>query len=173
MVGVGLLIHVGLIILIPFRLGGPGGPPLIGGFPTADLLLNIGNLAHWLIEGVGYVFVFSAYLAESRTKPEALLASQFGPIFVAREAFSALFEGFTFVLLAATLLEVVMNYLTSRLRNTLYVVTGFLLLTLAHLTFILFQFSGFSTSVYVLGHIFQLSGFVLLLFALTRRAPVT
>lgn len=173
MIGIGLLTHVGLIILIPFRLGGPGAPSPFGFFPTADLFLNFGNLARWLIEGIGYVFVFTAYLTESRTKLEGLSAAQIGGIIVARDAFSAVFEGFTFVLLAATFFEVLMNYLSSRLRNTLYVVAGFLLLTLAHLTFILFPISGFDPTVYVFGYVLQLSGFLFLLFALTRKTPVT
>ncbi len=173
MIGIGLLMHVGLIILIPFRLSGPAGPQGFGFFPTADLFLNLGNLARWLIEGLGYLFVFSAYLTESRTKAEGLVAAQIGGVIVAREAFSAIFEGFTFVLLAATLTEVVMNYLSSRLRNTLYVIAGFLLLTLAHLTFILFPFTGFDLTAYVLGYVFQIAGFLFLLFALTRKAPVT
>lgn len=180
MIGFGLLIHVALLLLVPFlnipppyRPSSPFNPPSPGFAFSPGLILLLGNLLHWIIEGIGYLLISSAYLFQSRTQTATTTALQIAPISIALLTFNSTFDAFALVLLVAVLIQVLQTYLASRHRNTFYVVLGFLSLALAHVTFILFAFIEYSTTIYVLGHVLQLSGFLLLLFALTRKPPVT
>jgi hypothetical protein len=124
---------------------------------------------HWLLEILGYITIFIAYLYQSRdlsttnTPIPTGLALQFLPLYIAR-AFSPPLELILFLLLIFILIQVIVIYLPRRHRNTLYVILGFLFLSLAHLAFILFSFfPDTAETVYALGHILQLTGFLLLL----------
>ncbi len=124
---------------------------------------------HWLLEISGYITIFVAYLYQSRdlntanTLPSTSLALQILPLYIAR-AFSPPLELILFLLLIFILIQVIVIYIPRRHRNTLYVILGFLFLSLAHLAFLLFSFfSETAETVYALGHILQLTGFLLLL----------
>lgn len=129
----------------------------------------VGYAIHWTLEILGYITIFVAYLYQSRdldtanTVPSATLALQILPLYLAR-AFSPPLELILFLLLIFILVQVIVIYLPRRHRSTLYVILGFLFLSLAHLAFLLFSFFPASAeTVYALGHILQLTGFLLLL----------
>lgn len=173
-IGIGLLVQgalIGLLSILPQSPLGPGN--------TFDLSFFLGrlfaysNVAHWIIGGIGYLLVLSAYLTESKLRLSSNTSMLMAPIAIPFLLISPFFELATFAILVAILTQVVLIYISGRSRSTLYVVVGFLLLTLAHLSFILFPSSGYDLSVYELGHGFQISGFLLLLFALTRKSPGT
>lgn len=131
----------------------------------------VGYAIHWTLEISGYITIFVAYLNQSRdldtanTVPSATLALQILPLplYLAR-AFSPPLELILSLLLIFILVQVIVIYLPRRHRSTLYVILGFLVLSLAHLAFLLFSFFPTSAeTVYALGHILQLTGFLLLL----------
>ena len=129
----------------------------------------IGYGTHWTLEIVGYVLIFIAYLNQSRdlnganTLTSASLAFQLLPFYLARP-FSPPLELIIFLLLAFILIQVIVIYLPRRHRSTLYVILGFLFVSLAHLAFLLFSFfPANAEEIYALGHILQLTGFLLLL----------
>ncbi len=178
LIGLGLLIQSGVIAVAAFHsVRGPVGPPTFPflqnpGF-LLEALLGLGDFAHWILVVVGYALVFAAYFFESEHRQSEYVALQLAPFFLARFAFNSFFELITLVLLVATLTQVAIIYFSQRFKNTLFVLLGFLLLTLSHLTFIFFPLSNYDTTVYIMGHAVQLAGFLFLLFALTRKVPVT
>jgi hypothetical protein len=129
----------------------------------------IGYGTHWTLEILGYIMIFIAYLYQSRdlntanTLTSTSLALQILPLYLAR-AFSPPLELILFLLLIFILIQVIVIYLPRRHRSTLYVILGFLFLSLAHIAFLLFSFfPDTAETVYALGHILQLAGFLLLL----------
>ena len=132
--------------------------------------VTIGSGIHWLLEILGYVTIFIAYLYQSKgtqanNLPSASnVALQIVPLSVARIIFNPGLELIIFLLLVFILIQVIVIYVPRRHRSTLYVILGFLFLSLAHLAFLLFAFFTESAyTIYALGHILQLTGFLLLL----------
>ncbi len=131
----------------------------------------IGSSIHWILEILGYITIFVAYLYQSRdlntesAVPSTNVALQIIPIAIARTIlFRPELELIIFILQIFILMQVIVIYLPRRHRSTLYVILGFLFLSLAHLAFLLFSFFPDSAeTVYALGHVLQIAGFLLLL----------
>ncbi len=129
-----------------------------------------GTGIHWVLEILGYITIFIAYLYQSQdlsttnTLPSTNIALQVIPIGIARAIFRPELELILFLLLIFILIQVIVIYLPRPHRSTLYVILGFLFLSLAHLAFLLFSFfPDIAETVYALGHVLQLTGFLLLL----------
>ncbi len=106
----------------------------------------IGAGIHWVLEIFGYVTIFVAYLYQSRdinaasTLPSSNIALQIIPISIARAIFNPPLELILFILQIFILIQVIVIYIPRRHRSTLYVILGFLFISLAHLAFLLFSF---------------------------------
>ncbi len=173
LIGVGFVSQA-LAILVGVFLptGAAPVPASLRGFVRLLLLdVIIGSGIHWILEILGYIAIFVAYLFQARdirvTGVPALgiLAFQVLPITLARLFFRPELELIIFLILVFTIVQVIVIYVPQRHNSTLYVVLGFLFIALAHLAFLFFALAppDSSDTIYVFGHILQLVGFLLLL----------
>ncbi len=172
LVGVGFIAQASALVIGAFLPAGTSTIPstlheIIRLFVEA---IVIGTGIHWVLEILGYITIFVAYLYQSQDLsttnklPSTNIALQIIPISIARAIFRPELELILFLLLIFILIQVIVIYVPRRHRSTLYVILGFLFLSLAHLAFLLFSFFPDTAEiVYTLGHILQLTGFLLLL----------
>lgn len=168
-----LLVGVGFIAQsIALLIGAviPAGTTLHGIFRLYFAALIIGSGIHWVLEILGYITIFIAYLYQSRDLstqtpvPSSTVALQIIPLSFAKVIFFPALDLILFLLLVFILIQVIVIYVPRRHRSTLYVILGFLFLSLAHLAFLLFSFfPDTAETIYALGHVLQLAGFLLLL----------
>jgi len=171
LVGVGFIAQsIALVIGAFLPAGTQNGPALHGIIRLFVEAVIVGSGIHWVLEILGYITIFVAYLYQSRdlnttsALPSTNVALQIIPISIARAIFRPELELILFLLLIFILIQVIVIYLPRRHRSTLYVILGFLFLSLAHLAFLLFSFfPDTAETVYALGHVLQLTGFLLLL----------
>jgi hypothetical protein len=168
MVGFGFIAQTIALILGAFLPSGTPPPPSNRGLERLLFAVSVGSGIHWLLEILGYITIFIAYLYQSRGTETNIVTPIAGVIAlqivsIGRIILRPELEIVIFLILVFILIQVIFLFIPQRHRSTLYVILGFLFLSLAHLTFLLFSYFETSETIYALGHLLQLTGFLLLL----------
>ncbi len=176
LIGVGFISQTLAILIGIFLPSGTAPVPAnLRGFVRLLLLdVTVASGIHWLLEILGYIAIFIAYLFQSRALRTTslpalgLVAFQVIPSSLSRIFFRPDVELLVFLILVFILIQVIVLYVPQRHASTLYVVLGFLFIALAHLAFLLYALApaDSSNTIYAFGHILQLVGFLLLLIML-------
>lgn len=145
LLGAGLLVH-GLTTYMT----------LIMLTPQILMLLNFGYTIYFATELLAYGLLAYAYFQQTRKLASTSVLTGMLPL----RDYNPISETTIFFLLAYITLQCATNYSAKRKTTSLLVLTGFALLGISHLLFLLAHIRGLF---FVFGHVAQLGGFLCLL----------
>ncbi len=138
---------------------------VLAGATSASLrgLLAIVNIVYGLMRVLSYILFTAAYIRQVRSSGEASYAVALPFIL------SPSLEFLGVVFLLYVVIQLAINFMSTRNFNSFLVLLGFLLLFMSHIAFMV---SILSLTWYLVGHLLQLSGFTSLLIMLVRVSRV-
>ena len=149
---------IGTIYFFVLRGGGTEGSE------TAQTLMAVVTIAYGVMKIMAYVlFAFSTRPAASSTRPQPTVLLALPALLDSRLEIVAV------IILIVVVLQSILNYLAVRTKYALYVLVGFSLLLLGHLTLIL---SNNPARGYMMHQVFQFGGLLSLLVMLVRVGQV-